>query len=154
MAPTRQCERCREWVSLHLDAELSEFEEAVLRRHLRACAECRSFAQDVRGATALLRSARLADVRPRVPVSVPVRRRRHAGALRGISFGAAAAAASIVAVFASGVPGDQRSDSATAVKLAGAGNPDLASLRALRRAELHMPSATLETLRIRVIELD
>ncbi|MGH3049891.1 MAG: zf-HC2 domain-containing protein, partial [Gaiellaceae bacterium] len=46
MAPARQCRRCRQWVSLHLDAELSELETALMQRHLRSCPGCRSFARD------------------------------------------------------------------------------------------------------------
>ncbi|HEX7083667.1 MAG TPA: zf-HC2 domain-containing protein [Gaiellaceae bacterium] len=149
MALSRQCERCREWVSLDLDAELSEFEAAVMHRHLRACSPCRDFAHDVRAATSLVRAARPVALELTVPA--PERPRRRVA--QRVSFGAAIAAASIAAVFASGVPGDQRSDAVTAVRIAGSGNVDLANLRALRRAELHVPRVTLDNLRIRVVEL-
>jgi predicted anti-sigma-YlaC factor YlaD len=150
MAIGRQCERCREWVSLDLDAELSEFEAAVMHRHLRACPGCRAFAHDVRAATAVVRAARPAELGLRV--TLPEHRRR-GGALQRVSFGAAVAAASLAAVFASGVPGDQRSDAVTTVKVAGtAGNVDIANLRMLRAAELHVPRVTLDNKRIRVIE--
>ena len=34
------CERARAWASLRLDAELSEFEDALLTAHLRRCSAC------------------------------------------------------------------------------------------------------------------
>jgi predicted anti-sigma-YlaC factor YlaD len=156
MAPGRQCERCRSWISLDLDAELSEFEAAVMRRHLRTCAGCRAFARDVRAATALVRAAR--PERPEAPVSIPAVARR-ARVLQGrplqrLSVGAAIAAASVAAVFGSGITGDQRSEAVTSVVLAGANNNDLTQLRALRRAELHPASVALQGIRIRVVELD
>jgi predicted anti-sigma-YlaC factor YlaD len=150
MAPARECERCRAWVSLDLDAELSEFETAVMRRHLRMCGSCRAFARDVRAATALVRAAR--PERPRVPVVVTAARRSRA--VRRFSVGAAVAAASVAAMFVSGLTGDQRPEAVTSVVLAGANNNDLAQLRALRRAELHPASEALQGVRIRVVELD
>jgi predicted anti-sigma-YlaC factor YlaD len=151
MAPTRQCERCRGWVSLDLDAELSEFEAAVMRRHLRDCAACRTFSHDVRAATALVRAARPVELETPVIATAP---RRRSGRLQRLSVGAAVAVASVAAVFASGLQGDQRSSAVTSVALAGSGNRDLAELRALRRAELHMPAQVLNAMRPRVIELD
>src|SRR6185437_908244 len=120
-------------------------------RHLRTCASCRTFARDVRAATALVRAAR--PEQPEAPVAVPVtaRRSRH---VQRISVGAAIAAASVAAVFGSGLTGNQRSDSVTSVVLAGANNNDLAQLRALRRAELHPASEALQGIRIRIVELD
>jgi hypothetical protein len=151
MAPGRQCERCRSWVSLDLDAELSEFEAAVMRRHLRTCADCRTFARDVRAATALVRAAR--PERPQAPVALPVAA-PHSVGVRRLSVGAAVAVASIAAVFGSSLTGDQRSDAVTSVVLAGANNNDLTQLRALRRAELHPASEALQGIRVRIIELD
>jgi predicted anti-sigma-YlaC factor YlaD len=150
MAPARECERCRAWVSLDLDAELSEFEAAVMRRHLRTCGGCRAFARDVRAATALVRAAR--PERPEAPVVVTAARPRRI--VQRVSVGAAVAAASIAAMFGSGLTGDQRSDAVTSVVLAGANNNDLTQLRALRRAELHPASEALQGVRIRVVELD
>jgi predicted anti-sigma-YlaC factor YlaD len=150
MAPGRECERCRTWVSLDLDAELSEFEAAVMRRHLRLCGDCRAFARDVRAATALVRAAR--PERPHVPVALPAARR--SGVIQRFSVGAAVAAASVAAMFVSGLTGDQRPEAVTSVVLAGANNNDLTQLRALRRAELHPASEALQGVRVRVVELD
>lgn len=156
MAPTRQCERCREWVSLDLDAELTEFEGTALRRHLSRCADCRAFAADVRSTTALLRSARLEELPVEVP-ALPARRggdivARGRAAQRAL-VGAAAAAAAVAAVFGSGLSGDQHAGS-VAVPTAAAANLDLRSLHALRVAELHVPAVSLANIHIRVIELD
>lgn len=111
MAPGRQCGRCREWVSLDLDAELSEFEAVVMRRHVRSCADCRSFARELSAATALVRDT--APAEPEAAVTLPPRPGR-AGATQHVSqrlsLGVAVAVVSLVWVFASGVPSDQRPD--------------------------------------------
>jgi hypothetical protein len=148
MARTRQCDRCREWVSLDLDAELTEFEAAKMRRHLRSCAGCRAFASDVRAATALLRAARPEAL----PVPIVAGRARRRG-LQGALVGAAATVAAVAALFGSGLSGDQN-NGPIVLPTAAAGNVDLNTLRVLRRAELHMPAVSLENVRIRVVELD
>ncbi len=38
------CERALQWVSLGLDDELSEFERALLERHLEGCGACAALA--------------------------------------------------------------------------------------------------------------
>jgi predicted anti-sigma-YlaC factor YlaD len=53
----RSCERAREWASLRLDAELSEFEQALLDAHLERCPPCAEYAGNVTTATKALRSA-------------------------------------------------------------------------------------------------
>lgn len=127
-----------------------------MRRHLRTCADCRAFARDVRAATALVRAAR--PELPELPVVVTAARRsravRTSRAVQRFSVGAAVAAASVAAMFGSGLTGDQRPAAVTSVVLAGANNNDLAQLRALRRAELHPASEALEGVRVRVVELD
>lgn len=147
MTPSRECERCREQVSLELDAELTEFESAVLRRHLRACAGCRAFAADLQAVTALLRST--VPVEPG-RVEVPVRRRRRA---HGAAIAAATAAAAVAAAFVGGFSGDDQSGPVI-LPTAAAGNTDLQTLRAQRRAQLYLPSAALHNIRIRVLEID
>jgi predicted anti-sigma-YlaC factor YlaD len=149
MAPTRQCDRCRAWVSMDLDAELTEFEQARLRRHLRACADCRAFARDLRSATALLRAARPADL----PAQVELPRVRTRRSLQSVVAGVAATAAAVAAVFASGLSGDDQSGPVV-LPTAAAGNVDLMTLREQRRAELYLPSAALNNIRVRVVELD
>lgn len=87
----RSCERAREWASLRLDGELSEFEQALLDAHLERCAPCAAYAGNVTAATEALRRAEAS--RLSVPVALPLRRRGLS--LRAVS--AAAAAAAIVA---------------------------------------------------------
>ena len=84
----RSCERAREWASLRLDAELSQFEEALLDAHLERCAGCAEYARNVTTVTSALRSAEAS--RLSVPIALPLRRRRVP--LRAVSAAAAAAA--------------------------------------------------------------
>jgi hypothetical protein len=67
------CERAREWSSLRLDGELSELEEALLERHLEACALCAAFDAGLRTSTGLIRTAPLA--RPSRGFEVPAAKR-------------------------------------------------------------------------------
>jgi anti-sigma factor RsiW len=60
------CSRAREWISLALDGELSELEDALLQRHLAGCAACAGYFATVRAATGELRAA------PPVPAHVEV----------------------------------------------------------------------------------
>jgi hypothetical protein len=62
MRPLQQslvCERVREQISVGLDGELSQLEHAMVEFHLRRCAECRAYGDDVTGFTGALRSAPL-----------------------------------------------------------------------------------------------
>jgi predicted anti-sigma-YlaC factor YlaD len=85
------CNRTRQQVSLRLDRELSEFEEALVAAHLAQCSACSAFASDLEGITESLRSAPL--IEPALSFELPRRRARvglaHAGS-------AAAAAATLV----------------------------------------------------------
>ena len=81
------------WVSLALDGELSELEEAALRVHVGSCAACAGFELDVIALTKELRSAPL--VRPAAEVIAPLRRRR--AAVRVLQLSAAAAAVVVAA---------------------------------------------------------
>jgi hypothetical protein len=64
---SQPCARARLWVSLRLDGELSELEQALLDAHVRTCAGCRAFADAATGFSALLRAARL-EPAPLVPL--------------------------------------------------------------------------------------
>src|SRR5262245_13501598 len=86
-----ECERVRSLVSLGLDGELSQVEQASLRAHVGRCAACAEFALDLEALTKELRTAPLE--RPAVG-QVPVRRR---GALRTLQVAAAVAAVLIAA---------------------------------------------------------
>jgi hypothetical protein len=53
------CSRTRQWVSLALDRELSDFERFLMEDHLKRCADCAVFERDTRLFTAGMRSAPL-----------------------------------------------------------------------------------------------
>jgi predicted anti-sigma-YlaC factor YlaD len=135
MVPTRQCERCRSQVSLDLDARLSELEAASMRRHLAACADCRTFAADVRELTTLLRAE--PQLSPDVPTVVQRVRRGHRG-MAGALAGLAATAAVAALALSSGLNGSSQSGPSPGVATATAGgNVDLMTLREERIAQLH-----------------
>ena len=88
--PTRAmlCDRTREWAALRLDAELSEFETAIMTAHLDRCQECRAFAADVAAITRELRSTPLEPLPRRIELRAA---RRFPLAQRHIQVAAAAA---------------------------------------------------------------
>lgn len=86
------CDRSRAWISLRIDGEISQFESVLLRSHLRACGDCRAFADDVSWQTESLRDSaleRLASV-----IEIP----RRSWSRRAIEVGTAAAAVAAAAV--------------------------------------------------------
>jgi ferric-dicitrate binding protein FerR (iron transport regulator) len=87
-ARAARCDRAREWISLHLDGELSEFERIVLEAHVARCSECREFRVELQGISLDLRQAPLERLGR--PVELPRRTRLTA---RTLQFAAAAAAA-------------------------------------------------------------
>ena len=93
------CDRTREWVALRLDAELSEFEMALMTAHLEWCEGCRAFSTEVEGITAALRGAPLEL--PARRVALPVRRHLPTRRLQIV----AAAAVVVVAAGLGGVFG-------------------------------------------------
>ena len=94
--PATDCARAREAISAQLDGELSELDLEWQRAHLRVCADCSAWAEDVQLATHWLREAPLEE--PAIGFARP--RLRPA---RGTASAAlvAAAAASLVAVLGS-----------------------------------------------------
>jgi predicted anti-sigma-YlaC factor YlaD len=88
-----KCDRAREAVSLGLDGELSELEQARLDAHLERCPECRMFRSESSTMTGLLRQA------PREEMSVPIvlPRPGRLSVARLLQAGAAAAAVALVA---------------------------------------------------------
>ena len=101
MVPTlpEVCHRTREHVSLRLDTELSELEEALVAAHLRRCTACSAFAVDLETITGTLRAAPLEE--PTFQFQLP-RRPARFGVARA---GTAAAAAATVAIAVGGVVG-------------------------------------------------
>jgi anti-sigma factor RsiW len=89
------CERARTQLSARLDSELTELEDAELRRHLAACPSCRAYEAEIGAFSSALRDAPLEE--PEFPIFIP-RTRRIAPR---IQVGAAAAVAVATVVFAS-----------------------------------------------------
>ena len=149
MALNQECSRVREWASLELDSALSRFESAGLRRHLRACADCRAFAADIRRATALVRADGLVP-RP-TPVTVPAAQHARGGRAATRVGAVAAVVASMAALVAGGLTsGGSQVGSGTQAS----GGGDLSAMRAIRRQQLSLSSAIASTPRARVIEID
>lgn len=88
------CDRARGWVSLRLDDEISELEQALLESHLRRCAACTEFEASIRGAVLALRARPLE--RMEQPIAVVGRRRAHFRP--GTVAGVAAVMAAVVGV--------------------------------------------------------
>jgi predicted anti-sigma-YlaC factor YlaD len=133
----RRCDRAREYASLRLDGELSEFERALLDSHLERCPSCRAFADDLVGVTQRLRTAPLVEV-PALSVSLP---RRRFATLR--AFQASAAAAAVFSVVGIGALFGMLHSSATQPTRVSARFASMASenrdFRDLRRAVLTAP---------------
>jgi len=91
---TRACDQARSLVSLRLDDELSELEDALLETHLGACEGCREFADETAVATRELRAAPLERLAHPIWLPTP---RRHAY-LRGLQTAAAGAVAAAAVV--------------------------------------------------------
>lgn len=81
------CEQVRGHISVGLDGELSEVEQARVDAHVGSCAACRAFAGGVRQTASVLRTAPLEDLD--FPIVLPSRRLALA---RKIPVAAAAAA--------------------------------------------------------------
>jgi ferric-dicitrate binding protein FerR (iron transport regulator) len=145
---SQQCETSREWISLRLDGELSELEEAMLRRHVAGCGDCRTFEESAELFTTRLRSAPLETLAP-VFAAAP----HGAGRRRFVGVGAIAAAlAASAAVFFA--PGLGSSPSSLQLGELGSGTADvtLDAMRAGERARMRLP-ASIISVRARFIEL-
>jgi predicted anti-sigma-YlaC factor YlaD len=132
----RRCDRAREYASLRLDGELSDFERALLDSHLARCPSCRVFAGDLGGVTERLRAAPLEQ--PAIAITLP---RRRFVALGRIQVGAAAAA--VVSVVGIGALFGLLNSSATTPRPNAANLASMATekrdFRDLRRAVLTHP---------------
>jgi predicted anti-sigma-YlaC factor YlaD len=131
----RRCDRAREYASLRLDGELSDFESALLDSHIERCPSCRAFAEDLVAVTERLRTAPLQ--RPSIVVTLPQRR---FAAVRRIQLSAAAAA--VVSVVGIGALfGMLHSSASTPGRVAKLGSmaQEKREFRDLRRAVLTAP---------------
>jgi predicted anti-sigma-YlaC factor YlaD len=131
----RRCDRAREYASLRLDGELSDFESALLDSHIERCPSCRAFAEDLLGVTARLRTAPLE--RPLIVMTLP--QRRFAAVRRMQVSAAAAAVVSVVGIGA--LFGMLHSSASTPGHVAKVGSmaQEKREFRDLRRAVLTAP---------------
>ncbi|MCP9484712.1 MAG: zf-HC2 domain-containing protein [Gaiellaceae bacterium MAG52_C11] len=96
-----ECERTRQWVSVALDSELSQFESALVKNHLARCADCRSFQESARAVTAVVRSS--PSERMSRDLYLPVRRRVAWSSPTAVTRVGSAAAAVIVSLISLGL---------------------------------------------------
>ena len=85
------CHRTRQQLSLRLDSELSELEEALVASHLARCGACSEFASEIEGLTQTLRTAPLEE--PSLQFTIPRRPSRIGRVYMGSAAAAAVAAA-------------------------------------------------------------
>jgi predicted anti-sigma-YlaC factor YlaD len=95
---TNACERATQWISLDLDGELSQLEQAALQRHLSGCAHCREVSTEVTAFTRMLREAPLLELEREVAYALP--RRARVRAVRRAAFSLALAGLAGAAVLA------------------------------------------------------
>lgn len=95
------CSRVRSQVSLALDGELSQLEQAMVQRHLEGCAACRAFHDELTAVTSAIRHAPLVPLER--PVVLPRPRRARIAAVRGMAVRAGAVAAGIALVLGIGL---------------------------------------------------
>jgi len=88
-----RCERARQWVSLRIDDELTELEDALLQKHLEACGPCRSFAARLNATTELLRQT--PQEQPQIEYAPRARRPAGFPVGRRVAIAAIAAAAAL-----------------------------------------------------------
>jgi predicted anti-sigma-YlaC factor YlaD len=129
------CERARAWVSLRLDDELSELEEALLAAHLRACAICSSYEESVRGPVVALRARPLEQLEH--PIAVLGRRhvlRRQATLARVAA--TLAVVVGVATVVSTELARQSSNKPSALVQTSAAPDYDFAQLRALRVIQL------------------
>jgi predicted anti-sigma-YlaC factor YlaD len=131
---TAECERAHSWVSLGLDGELSEVEQALLRAHVGRCAACAGFALDMDALTRELRTAPLA--RPAV-AGMPLRRRSAGRPM--LRVGAAAAAVALAAGLGS-LAGSLHSRQSPAFTIATTGAPSAAGANVATARDGRLPA--------------
>jgi anti-sigma factor RsiW len=100
---TNACERALHLISLGLDGESSQLEQAALDRHLADCARCRAAAVDLGAFTALLRQSPLVELERPVALPAPARSRARVArrAAAAVAFAVVAAVAALGGVLLS-----------------------------------------------------
>jgi predicted anti-sigma-YlaC factor YlaD len=124
------CMLAREQISLHLDGELSEFEQVALDAHLTSCARCRAYGASVAEVSAQLRLAPAEQ--PEFPIVLPHRARIRVP-LRSAQVAAAAVVVAVFGLSAAGVTqGNERALSGRATNAPANRAPNLAAWRGAR----------------------
>src|ERR1700759_5618815 len=93
-----RCDRVRQLISLRLDGELSELEEAALDRHLEGCPRCLALSTRVGDFTSLLREQPLLELPRPVAVTVPRSQRARVARRGGVVLAFAAAIGAVAAL--------------------------------------------------------
>jgi ferric-dicitrate binding protein FerR (iron transport regulator) len=101
---TTPCERASHWISLELDGELSELEQAGLVRHVARCAHCRQLQDELRGMTALLRATPLAEPIRQLTFASPRRQRARVASRLGFVAAVGAIVAAVAALVTTSSP--------------------------------------------------
>jgi anti-sigma factor RsiW len=114
------CQSAQERISLHLDGELSEFEQLALNEHLASCAGCQAHAASLAAASGWLRSAPLEL--PEFPVVLPYHPRIRVP-LRTVQAAAAAVAVAFIGFSAESLTGARQSGLLTEATSSRASNP-------------------------------
>jgi ferric-dicitrate binding protein FerR (iron transport regulator) len=132
------CDRTREWVALRQDAELSEFETAIMTSHLERCDECLAFAADVTAITREIRSTPLEPLPRPIELGGP---RRFPLPRRHLQVAAAAALVVVAAGLGSlygalRATGSAEQAAAQLIHAPMVGSDDTKLLREIRLAEL------------------
>jgi anti-sigma factor RsiW len=108
-----ECERARSRVSLGLDGELSEVEQALLRAHVGRCAACAAFERDIDVLTQELRAAPL-----RRPGRAGIPDRIRGTGIRALQVGAVGVAAVVIAAALGSLAGSLKSRDASPNRMA------------------------------------
>jgi predicted anti-sigma-YlaC factor YlaD len=82
---TNTCERATQWISLDLDGELSQLEQAALARHLLRCARCQAVSTEVSSFTRMLRETPMIEFERKAACALPGRTRARMGRRAGFS---------------------------------------------------------------------
>jgi anti-sigma factor RsiW len=133
------CARARSWVSHEVDGELSQLERVFLAAHLRRCAGCARFAEDVRSFTHLVRAAPLEQTERtfEIPARRPARLRVASRVAIATALVALAGGLGVLAGSNGGGP-SQTAPAVGDVALANSKSADR-ELRDLRRLKIEQP---------------
>lgn len=93
---TNTCERATQWISLDLDGELSQLEQAALARHLLSCTRCEAVSTQFSSFTCMLREAPLIEFEREAAQVSPGRIRARVARRAGVSLAFAGLAAAAV----------------------------------------------------------